>query len=834
MNKYEEIRIDEYQDSNSVQEYILNAISKKHIEKPNVFMVGDVKQSIYRFRQAKPELFLDKYGSYNTVEGYDDLLIVLSKNFRSRSEILSATNFVFANIMSKRVGSLDYTEKEALYLGMNYPPFGEHKSLAGVELDIIEFNNSGKKYESENQDDIKEEVDDVDDIIDKVKAEAIFTANRIQELINDDYKVYDKNLNDYRTVEYRDMVILMRATSSYAEIFAEELANMGVPFFSDTGSGYYNSSEIRTIISLLTIIDNPMQEIPLLSVLRSPLFSFSEEELLKIRVRSKEGLFFHSLIDYTKEGLETNIVMKIENFLALLENWRKQSVVLSLDELIWQLYEDTGFYLYIGATVGGVQKQANLRLLFMRAKQFEKTSYKGLFNFLKHIEKMKNRHGDLDVAKPIGEKKNVVRLMSIHKSKGLKFPFVFLCGTSRKFNLRDAAEKVLLDHELGFGPDYIDAELGIIFSTAAKKAVKEKLLFESISEEMRILYVGFTRARERLIITGITNEIEKKVKALMPFDAEQKTVSVETVAKSRSYLDWIIAAILRHKSGNALYDYCNISKKIVPDADDLEWNINIIKMADIISKVKKMEGVSEDFVAYKEKELSSIYEEINTKLSWTYEYLNLSKIPSKVSVTELGKYTDIYDKERSVLDVPEIKKPSFLEDKQGLSAATKGTVVHYVLQHIDFAKTYNMAVIEEQVEQMFKKGLISKTQRSAVDTNSIYNFVGSDIGLRLRDSFLVHRETPFAIYLDSKEMKVFEGQEILVQGIIDCWFEEQDGIIIIDYKTDKITLEQTSSRALKYENQLMIYQLALEKMTGKKEKEKYIYVLHPRVTYKVN
>ena len=471
-DKFDEILIDEYQDSNLVQEYILNSISNGN----NIFMVGDVKQSIYKFRQARPELFLEKYENYKIVEEDKtniDAKIKLFKNFRSRKNILDITNIVFENIMSKELGDIDYNEEEYLNLGADYKQPEKQIDFAGnTEIHIIDLKENEEELEEKEiknwnkkfDEDYEEDEQDDKEIIEKAVIEAKFVARKIQDLINSDYYVFDKYKKDYRKVTYKDIVILLRATSVLAPIYEKELNNLNIPVYSDTSSEYLEATEIQTIMSLLKIIDNPLQDIPLVTVMRSEIGGFTDNELVQIRLADKSESFYNAILK-SRISVQEKLRRKIDKFIDNIEQWREQEKYKSLDELIWQIYIDTNYYNYVGLLQNGKLKQANLKMLFQRAKQYEIASFKGLFNFINFIDRLKTTSTDMSAAKIIGENENVVRIMSIHKSKGLEFPVVFLSSTGKQFNMQDLNKNILLHQDLGFGPKYIDYERRIEYST---------------------------------------------------------------------------------------------------------------------------------------------------------------------------------------------------------------------------------------------------------------------------------------------------------------------------------------------------------------------------------
>ena len=493
-NKFKEIAIDEYQDSNLIQEYILNTISNGN----NLFMVGDVKQSIYKFRQARPELFISKYETYKLKEQKEEadaLKIKLFKNFRSRQNVLDITNLVFESIMGKDLGDIDYNKEEYLNLGADYP-----ENNSNTEIHILDL--------KEDTEDEQEEFEQIE----KSVLEARFVAQKIQELVNSKLQVYDRK-EGYRDIRYKDIVILLRSTSTLAPIYEKELNQKDIPVFSDTSSQYFDTIEIQTILSLLKIIDNPMQDIPLVSVLRSNIGSFNDNELISIKLNgnNEKNEYFYNTFETALKNDKTPIYLKekMQKFLENIALWRKQNEYMALHELIWKIYLDTGYYQYVGLMPNGTLRQANLKMLFDRAREYEKASFKGLFHFINYINSLRKANNDMDSAKVIGENEDVVRIMSIHKSKGLEFPVVILASTAKKFNLQDLNEQIIIHQDLGIGVKYIDEKRKIEYPTLAKQAISLSVTKETLSEEMRILYVALTRAKEKLIITGISKDLEK-------------------------------------------------------------------------------------------------------------------------------------------------------------------------------------------------------------------------------------------------------------------------------------------------------------------------------------
>ncbi|AYD41059.1 helicase-exonuclease AddAB subunit AddA [Clostridium fermenticellae] len=841
---FDEILIDEYQDSNEVQEVIMNSISKKD-PFPNMFMVGDVKQSIYKFRKAKPELFLHKYNTYSEEKNSLNRKIKLFKNFRSRKEIIDGVNYVFNQIMSRRVGEIDYDESEFLECAAS---FEKTDNDMPIELDLID------KSESKNDADLI--IDDGDEENpDNIQIEARLVAKKINELVNGDssFLIYDKTIDAYRKVEYRDIVILLRATSNWASVYVQELMEKGIPVFADTAIGYFDSSEIKTIMCMLKIVDNPMQDIPLLAVLRSPIESFEPEELIDIRMVNKDINFYSAMklidqyfeddaceedkiVDYTLDHISLKLKNKVSAFLNRLDVWRDKSMNMDLNNFIWYLYTDTGYYGFVGAMPGGSQRQANLRMLFDKAVQYENTSYKGLFNFINFIDKVKNSSGDMGSAKILGENENVVKIMSIHKSKGLEFPIVILSGTGKNFNLMDANKSILFHSDLGFGADFIDAERRISYPTLQKQIIKRKIKLETLSEEMRILYVALTRAKEKLILTGMVNNIEKTCHRWCECTEvkEEKIPEYYTIS-ARSYLDWIGGALSRHKDGKLIrrLGQINVSKYVIED--NSKWTINLYDKS--IFRKKIYDDSENDVLKYindinLDSNISEFGDEVSRRLNWKYKYRDAQNISAKMSISELKrKFLLSQDGDSEVIfKNTSLNTPKFLKETKNISGAERGTIVHLVLQKLDLKNVLRSQDIAHQIEGLITKNFITQEEAKCVDVQKILRLFTSKLGKRMLNSNNVYREKQFIINLSSSEIyedlpkKLYEDEKILVQGIIDCYFEEDDELVVIDYKTDYI--EDIGDIKRKYEFQLKYYAKALELITGKKVKNKYLYLLY--------
>ncbi|KUO65082.1 MAG: ATP-dependent helicase [Gracilibacter sp. BRH_c7a] len=844
--QFAEILVDEYQDSNMVQELIVNLISRERISKPNIFMVGDVKQSIYRFRQAKPELFLFKYNKYSSEKGSPSRKITLYKNFRSRPEVVQAINYIFHQIMSENVGELDYTDKEALNPGAEFIKNTKERFFIGgaPELHLIQSASREETVYTQELDSDEAEVGEDsaldEEMLDAIQCEARLVAKRIQALKQPDNQgkvlgIIDKDSDEYREVDYRDIVILLRTTKNWADVFKEELTAQNIPVFTDTGTGFFKTSEIQVILSLLQIIDNPLQDIPLLAVLRSPIVSFTIDELTELRLINRKAPIFEALQGLAEDS--GRLSSKAATFLGNLQRWRDMSLYMSVDKLLWQLYMETGYYGIIGALPLGEQRQANLRILFERARQFEETSYKGLFNFINFVDKLKSNRGDMGSAKILGENDNVVRIMSIHKSKGLEFPVVILAGCGKRFNLQDMNKSILYHQELGLGPDMVDHSLRLSYPSIPKQAIRQKIKAETLSEEMRILYVALTRAKEKLIITGAVSDVQNSLTKWGKCSATgEGKLSPYEILNGLRYLDWLIPALLRHQSCSLLRQQAGLTEF----SDFLlnhpsVWDTKIWYKNDIVKSQSNEEKDESEFIDWLdglgESEVDTDASlEINRRLSWEYSFTKFSEVPPKLSVTELKRrlerdYTE--DINMFLEDQPSlIKKPLFLEESKGLSPAERGTILHFVMQHLN----YKNQDLEAQIETMIANALLTKQQAECVETDRIRRFLESSLGRRLLAANKVNREVRFNIEIPCSEIYQdivdIEGQDetVLLQGIIDCYFEEADGLVLLDYKTDYVAAGQAQVLRGKYRTQIDYYSRALEMLTGKKVIKKYIYL----------
>lgn len=795
-NKFEEIAIDEYQDSNLVQEYILTSVSRGN----NIFMVGDVKQSIYKFRQARPKLFLDKYDSYKLepVDG-EDRKIQLFKNFRSRSNILDFTNLVFEDIMSRELGNIEYNQDEYLNLGANFETIQNQDYK--TELEILDLSEENDDIWKTDEEETEEEQEKVEDVV----LEARFVARKIKELIDDKYQIIDKKTGR-RDIQYKDIAILLRTSSGVANVYEKEISELEIPVYSDSSSQYLQSVEIETIMSLLRIINNPMQDIPLVTVMRSPIGNFTDNELIEIRMADRNSSFYEALL---KSDLE-----KAHRFLALLKELREDEEYMTLDEWIWNIYTKTGYMNYVNLMPNGALRVSNLRMLFERAKQYEEASFKGLYNFINFIDKIKFNQEDLKAAKIIGENENVVRIMTIHKSKGLEFPVVILAGVGKQFNFRDLNGKILLDQDLGMGPQYIESDRYIEFKTLAKKALAIKAKNEAISEEMRILYVALTRAKEKLIIVGRQKDVNKKMsekqKLLEIYSTiDDNKINPYLLQKYKTYLDWLELIYLKEGVAN--------TKNL--------FTVNINKREKTSVKIEnEVEDISEKIIEESNKNNDEQEKEkIKEILNWQYKHQSIEGIPTKTSVSKL--------KEEREQEIQITQEPKFIneEAKTKLTGAQKGTLIHLCLQKMRETEEYNLEKITELIEGLKDKEIITEIEAQNIDKEKLLEYTNSQLWTELKQAKEIHKEHPF--YINIKASRIYnqinkeDDEDILVQGVIDLFFiDKDDKLILVDYKTDYVQHE--NELVEKYKGQLDLYKEALEHSLDKKVDRMCIYSVY--------
>lgn len=798
--KFKEVLVDEYQDTNMVQEAILQLVTAEGEASGNLFMVGDVKQSIYKFRLAEPNLFLGKYNRFTSNGEGTGLKIDLAKNFRSRREVLDGTNYLFKQIMGIKVGEIHYDENAELKKGAPYPEDDEFP----VELLLIDKSESPSS-ESDPGEDSETAAGEFDaDDLEQSQLEARLIAKHIKDMVEERRGVYNPKTKTSKPVNYRDIVILLRSMT-WAPQIMEEFKQQGIPIYANLSTGYFQATEVAIMISLLKVIDNPYQDIPLAAVLRSPIVGLDEEELAIIRVSHKRGSFYEALTAFClqkplpeNEGLHE----KTSRFFESLKSWRTSARQGSVSDLIWQLFRETRFFDFAGGMPGGKQRQANLRALYDRARQYEATSFRGLFRFLRFIERMRERGDDLGAARALGEQEDVVRIMTIHSSKGLEFPVVFVAGLARNFNTMDLKKFYMLDKEFGFAAKYINPEKRISYPSLPQLAFKRKHKMEMLAEEMRVLYVALTRAKEKLYLIGSVKDAEKTISKWQDEASHPDWLLDEYLRASASgYIDWVGPAVIRHRDCDSIKEGAEPLHPALGDditCHPSRWKIESIKAEEIASygdeKTEEHESLMDLVEAGKpvNKE-SGLAETVNRQLSWNYHFKEAANHRSKQSVTELKRNHETRDEESGTQIVrrftkPILNRPRFMQEKK-LTPAERGTAMHMVMQHIDLNQPVTEASLEMQLEKMVEKELLFPEQRDAVDKKWILAFFETDIGKRLLTAEKVSREVPFYLSLPSKEVYPDwqgENEPIFIQGVVDCIFQDEKGTVLLDFKTDGI------------------------------------------------
>lgn len=789
-DKFSEILIDEYQDTSNLQEAIFNMLSPGN----NKFMVGDMKQSIYGFRNASPRLFLEKYSQYDPINGEDGTLLRLSRNFRSRQNIVDTVNYIFSKIMSREVGDVTYNADEMLFCGAEYPPARERDDETEI---IIADVNDGRGVSR--------------------TVEAGIVAARIKKLVCEDgMLVFDRDLQKMRPIEYRDIALLMRGKKRAGE-YADAMSALGIPVYTEAGNSFLNTVEVQTVLSFLQIIDNPYQDIPLLAVLRSPMFGFTADELSHIRAPHRSGNFYTALKAASEGGNA-----RAADFIEKLTRLRELSEDTSVDTLIWYILNDFGYYFAAGAMENGSLKQSNLRLLQSHAADFERTRLCGLFNFMNYLETLKTSGADLTPAKEL--ENNAVQIMTFHKSKGLEFPVVILADTFAKFNF-DSSASIVWHEEYGIGLDYVDTDRRIRYPSMPKLVVGAQIKREALSEEMRLLYVAMTRAKEKLIIFCGHGGRNKKLSLAVKADDALTESYVKSCMCCR---DWILPAVLDDVGD---FDEKTEAGKAPKAADGFASSVYVIQNADISNPFSS--EVYEDRTDKAVCEFDRV--KLEERLAYVYPHTELGKIPAKMSVSEIKRSQmaddDVYVPKLSDIEDITLKRPSAEEGRE------RGTVTHFVMQHLDINASDTPELVSRQIEKMIDEGMLTREQAQAVDAEAAARFFGSEIGKRLKAADEVRREFKFYIELPAAELypdAASGGGTILLQGVVDCFFTEGDGIVILDYKTDNVSGERVYRRAEHYRVQLDYYARGLTQILGKPVTGKYLYFLNCDETVEIS
>ena len=795
-DRFDEVMIDEYQDSNLVQETILTSVSRVSRGEYNIFMVGDVKQSIYSFRLSRPELFMEKYNTYSLKDSVTQR-IDLHKNFRSREEVLDSVNDIFRQIMKKELGGIEYDDSAALYPGAEFPPLPSGKEdFCKSELLLLDKEDTGGE--------------------DERQAEARMIARRIRELIRDGV-VLDKETREYRRVQYRDIVILTRSIRGWAEVFSSVLGEEGIPAYSVSREGYFETYEVSVLLDYLKILDNARQDLPLAAVLTSVFGGLNTRELAEIRIAYPNVPFYEAAAmcaesDAAEDACMEELRGKLRRFYDQVRYFREKVPYTPIHELLEEIIDKTGYGLYIAAMPGGAQRMANVEMLTERAAAFEGTSYKGLFNFVRYIAQLKKYDVDYGEAGIMDEQADTVRIMSIHKSKGLEFPIVFVAGMGKKFNTQDTKGSVLLHPDWGAGVDLIDLKRRTKTPTFLKKMIREETALENLAEEMRILYVALTRAKEKLIMTGAAKITED--------GAVSDISSVFRAEGAKCYLDWVLPCILSDETGK------------VKQESPVE--VSVFRAEDLTPQQEEVQAevMAEDVL--RNWDDSQVYEpelreRLDAQIDYVYPFEDEGKMKLKFTVSELKKWASLAEEageemyEEPVV-VPLI--PEFLKEEEILTGAPRGSAYHKLLELLDFTVDYDVENLTAAVQQLRQEGRLTDEMAECIRPKDILRFLGCRSGRRMADAARngkLYKEQPFVLSVDASEIypEDCSGEKILVQGIIDVYFEEPDGLVVLDYKTDKVRTGNELKE--KYHAQLDYYAQALEQLMEKPVKEKIIY-----------
>lgn len=810
-SQYEEVFIDEYQDTNGVQELITRLVSGED----NRFMVGDIKQSIYRFRLADPTLFLEKYQSFSRDEKAVQRCIDLGRNFRSVPVVLDAVNAVFSQAMTAEAAGMDYGEREKLYAGRQAPD--DERWIGGpVEVDIVPTPS-----------------DEEDDGSTAFEKECRFIAGRIGELLASGRMAARKD-GTLEPLSYRHIVVLLRSMAGKADVLIQALQEGGIPSYAEQNGGYFAAVEVQVILALLRCIDNPEQDLAMAAVLRSPLVGLDETALAGVRLAG-DGTLWQNLPAFVA-SLPDGVDEKedLQQFMAAFDSWRTYSRRHGVAELLQRLYDDTAYVDFVGAMPGGDVRQANLKALYDRARQYEEAGFRGLFRYLQLMDKMKEDGLDLAPAKVVSEKEDVVRIMSIHKSKGLEFPVVFVADMGKAFNRRDTQDQILFHNRLGIGLKQYDPEWCMSYPTLIWSGIAAQLRWEGTAEEERILYVAMTRARDQLILTGHSSHIDRDW---------QRWTSRLNPAQAKSYFDWVMPAALAPFGAKADADYAR------PGAawQDAVWQVRIAKAVPAGTVEEGAYDGEPRLEALRRGDLTGtpVPSWLDEQLSWQYAYPQAVRTAAKFSVSEVKRrYQELHSDElqdEAALSVPAAAviptapgeddafaalPPWLAGEEAAVSGAQRGTALHKALQYITPAADQTTATLRREIDAFVRQGLLSREEAKLVYVPVLAAFCQSDIGRRMAESPELHREYPFTVLLAGGDPlpETETGEQILIQGVIDCLFREDDAWILVDYKSDR--LETADAFRSRYAVQLALYKRAVEQITHRPVEETYIYSLH--------
>ena len=855
---FQEILIDEYQDSNLVQEYLLSAISGEEEGRYNRFMVGDVKQSIYKFRLARPELFLEKYDTYQ--ETGDLCRIDLAKNFRSRIQVVDAVNDVFSRIMSREIGGIAYDDKAALYPGAVYP--AQEDPAYGSELLLIRKPEKGEREESGIGEQHAEGAGVLVDYDNVRQLEALAIAARIKQL-KGSLQVMEKSAGELRPVRYSDMVILLRTTSGWDEEFKKILEQQGIPVYITSKTGYFGALEVQELLQFLRVLDNPRQDIPLFGVMQSVFGGFTQEEIAQIRSGGeghsrKRMTLYEALKEVAQSGRtveegeeisagesageEAELSQKADTFLQRIGHYRDLTPFTSIRDLLQRILDDYDYLNYVTALPAGSKRRANVEMLLTKASAFEKTSYFGLFHFIRYMEQLEKYDVDYGEADTLDENADVVRIMSIHKSKGLEFPVVFVSGLSKRFNMQDANQSLIVDMDLGVAVDYVDSVRRIKNKTLRRTVLSAKMKEDNLAEELRVLYVALTRAREKLILTAVLDKADEKWELAQMTGQERLTYL--DFCEAGSYMDFLLPIL--PKTG--------IAVKILRTEDLAAEELGEqLRMGDRREQLR--------LIACGETPLTGDPEENERKLmhlrerfAYQYPHPGLQKLYTKTTVSEL-KIAAMAEKDEAAFHTFEEKEvvpyiPGFRREQEKVSGAVRGNAFHRVMELLDFMyvfvesglfekcpgdyETYRKRLdaerLKNRLEEFLQRETISlrltEEYAKAVSLPKILNFLEQELAYRMwraQEQGLLYREQPFVLGIDAKRLDpdLPEGEKVLIQGIIDVFFIEDGEIVLLDYKTDVIdSLEALWNR---YNVQIQYYEEALTKLMQMPVKERILY-----------
>lgn len=855
---FQEILIDEYQDSNLVQEYLLSAISGEAEGHYNRFMVGDVKQSIYKFRLARPELFLEKYDTYQ--ETGDLCRIDLAKNFRSRVQVVDAVNDVFSRIMSREIGGIAYDDKAALYPGATYP--AAEDPAYGSEALLIRKPEKGEREESGIGEQHAEGAGVLVDYDNVRQLEALAIAARIKQL-KGSLKVMEKSTGELRPVRYSDMVILLRTTSGWDEEFKKILEQQGIPVYITSKTGYFGALEVQELLQFLRVLDNPRQDIPLFGVMQSVFGGFTQEEIAQIRSGGeghsrKRMTLYEALKEVAQSGRtveegeetsagesageETELSQKADTFLQRIGHYRDRTPFTSIRELLQRILDDYDYLNYVTALPAGSKRRANVEMLLTKASAFEKTSYFGLFHFIRYMEQLEKYDVDYGEADTLDENADVVRIMSIHKSKGLEFPVVFVSGLSKRFNMQDANQSLIVDMDLGVAVDYVDSVRRIKNKTLRRAVLSAKMKEDNLAEELRVLYVALTRAREKLILTAVLDKADEKWELAQMTGQERLTYL--DFCEAGSYMDFLLPIL--PKTGIAVKTLRTEDLA----AEEIREQLRMGDRREELQRVADGEVLLPGDPEENERKLMRLRE----RFAYQYPHPGLQKLYTKTTVSEL-KIAAMAEKDEAAFHTFEEKEvvpyiPAFRREQEKVSGAVRGSAFHRVMELLDFTyvfvesglfekcpgdyETYRKRLDAERLKKRLEEFLqretvslrLTEEYAKAVSLPKILNFLEQELAYRMwraQEQGLLYREQPFVLGIDAKRLDpdLPEGEKVLIQGIIDVFFIEDGEIVLLDYKTDVIdSLEALWNR---YNVQIQYYEEALTKLMQMPVKERILY-----------